>query len=245
MGNVVDNRTYWNGRASEYDAAYQSFWSSSEDSSVTRLLRSMNLPPSPTVVDLGCGTGLGLRLLGEADIRPHYFGVDIAEEMLGKFDAGCSKPETLSLHHLDIGSIQPASFPVPDLVLSTFGSMNFVAGRWYVVEAFGHRQRSGSKILLMLLNRWSLGRLIHARCSSEGRYRTRSMPDESDVWAYFDTCRSACRHLDNAGYEVLDVSGGGPLSGVFEARMLWSLNERIGIRTTFMSHLITIVGERR
>lgn len=241
----LDSKAYWDHQAATYDAIYNSQWSLAENNRVVSLLRSLNLPVKPTILDLGCGTGLGLRLLGEAGIEPHYFGIDISENMLKNFDKGEASPLSITLQRCDIGSLESLSIPSPDLILSTFGSLNFAEERWTTIKNMTELQAIGSKIMVMLLNQWSLRRLIKGNCFATGRYQTRSTQDNIDVLAYFDSVKGASNSLIESGYKISHVSGGGPFAGVLELDSLWQLNEKIGDCTTLMSHMITLIGERK
>jgi len=55
-------------------------------------VRSLELRPGDTVLEVGCGTGRNLEYL-EAEVGPdgHIFGVDLSEQMLARCQALCGK----------------------------------------------------------------------------------------------------------------------------------------------------------
>src|SRR5690242_17818579 len=121
----VSNQEYWNEHAEEYDALYTSRWCQLEDERVTAWLKRLDLPVKPTVLDIGCGTGLGLKLLCQAGIICHYFGLDISPKMIEKFDL---EPSCALSVNLTVADVATYEWPVDrklNLIMSTYGPLSF------------------------------------------------------------------------------------------------------------------------
>lgn len=81
---LENQKEYWSRLSPTYNTLYQDAWSRAEDMQTAAEL-AMALPlDSGSVLDLGCGTGLGADLiqgsLGRQDI--HYTGADVSPEMI-------------------------------------------------------------------------------------------------------------------------------------------------------------------
>src|ERR1700735_5630268 len=122
---TLDPERYWNERAAEYDSLYNSAWCQRENDLVRSRLATLPLPQNPIVLDLACGTGLGLRLLGNTHGALTYFGVDLSSQMIAAFDVGEAQPADLRLEVQDIATYDwPFSYG-PDLIMATFGGISF------------------------------------------------------------------------------------------------------------------------
>jgi SAM-dependent methyltransferase len=235
---------YWDEVAAGFDSLYTSRWSQLEDLRVVGYLRSLALKPNPVVLDLGCGTGLGLRLLGEAEVSPHYHGIDISPKMLKAFSADRSTAQSVTLTVADLDSYEWTSAAAPDLIMSVFSSMSFCDDRWAALERLARHQRPGDKMFLMALSRYSLARLLHLRIGRHGFCRTRSATSRSCVRAYFDTPSSMRRNLEYMGYEVAVLDGDGPITGLMESRPLWRMNSSLGRALPGLSYTLIAVAEK-
>src|SRR5262245_33278377 len=78
-------QSYWDAISDRYDQLYMAQWSDLENRWVQRRLSFVRTLPAPTVLDLGCGTGLGLRIIRRLNRYAHYVGVDISAQMVGTF----------------------------------------------------------------------------------------------------------------------------------------------------------------
>lgn len=242
--NALPLTEYWNQCADSFDALYTSEWNQLEDRRVSGHLASLNLPPNPSVLDLGCGTGLGLRLLSAANIGCHYHGVDISPRMIEKFKAEDSIAKTISVTVADMATYDwPDDRPL-NLVMSVFSSMSFSRQRWEVLSRISERQKSGDKIYLMSLSRFSLYRLIRGKFSEEGTCRTRGSSSREVVRAYFETPRRMRRNLESVGYKVESIIGDGPMSGLWEAPVFWRANDYLGRAWPTVSYTIIAIGEK-
>jgi SAM-dependent methyltransferase len=236
---------YWNRQAASYDALYQSPWSHAENDYVLQRLKRLRIPRGATVLDLGCGTGLGLHLLERAGVSCKYVGVDISHQMLTHFHVPSNTRSAVTLVHCDVADYVPPHSETPTLIMSLFGSLSFSPARWIALERLTGAQRRGGRLHLMLLARYSLRRLSKMQISPTAEYSTRGSASEHSVTAYFDTGRAMRDNLKRLGYAVDATYGDGPIAGVLERRTFWGYSQYIGSHTTTLSHMITLEAIKR
>jgi SAM-dependent methyltransferase len=240
-----DNRDYWDEHADGYDSLYTSDWCQLEDRRVAADLVDLALPPGPIVVlDIGCGTGFALRQLGVIGVKTKYTGIDISPKMIASFNAGDMLADSIKLQVADFARYAWQEDSRPTLIISTYGSINFSRGRWSALARLSALQRRGDTIFLMVLNRYSLRRVVHLSLRPTDAYRTRSSHSSKQVAVFYDTLRTVKANLTAMGYKILLTHGDGPLSGLYEQQALWPPNDWIGQRSTLLSHTITIAGRK-
>ena len=244
VGTSLPSEQYWNLCANEFDSLYTSRWSQLEDRRVTELLRALDLVANPVVLDLGCGTGLGLRLLSRAQVVCHYHGIDIAPKMIEQFRTDESIAHSLELAVADMATYNWDRVPGPDLVMSVFSSMSYSEARWDSLRRIASHQVPGGKMLLMALSRFSLRRLLTLDLADAGQVGTRGSTFKQSVRAYYETPRTMKAKLSGMGYRVLKLIGDGPLSGMWEAPGVWRLNDRLGRIAPRFSYTLISVAEK-
>jgi SAM-dependent methyltransferase len=240
----VTNEQYWNEHAADYDQLYMSRWCQLEDERISAWLSAIVLPSVPTILDVGCGTGLALRQLSSAGIVCRYNGFDISPEMIRRFNAGHSTALSVRLMVADLATFEWPGHSRLDLITSIFGSMSFCEQRWVGLQRLANAQIKGDKIFLMALGRYSLRKILRGDFRDRGLYRTRSSKSDSAVRVFYDRRRDIVHHLENMGYRIVSLTGDGPACGLWENRLLWKLNHRIGILSPSLSHTIVVLGEK-
>lgn len=217
-------RRYWDGISREYDALYQNYWSRRENTWVERRLSFLAELQAPTVLDLGCGTGLGLQMVRNINDFAQYIGLDISPGMLGELmDKGATKVE--------IGSMEDLSFlgtGSVDAVISLFSSVSYARRTEAVLNEVSRVLAPGGYAYLSLLSSSALSRLRTG--SASGRYRTRGdrRADNSvPVRAY--TCTTVIGMGLHAGLQPVRVTGMNLFSGLAEVPRLWTAG-RLGAR---------------
>ena len=119
-----DVAIYYNDAASTYDADYTDPISVAENAVVADILSEL-VQPNTRVLDIGCGTGLGLELLDERSIPlSQYLGIDISPEMISRFVAKHGKRENVSAVRLDAQDAIVLGQDTFDSVISLFGSFS-------------------------------------------------------------------------------------------------------------------------
>jgi SAM-dependent methyltransferase len=246
----VGNKRFWNEQAKRYDALYTSPWWHLEDNRIRDWLPRLPLVEDRAVVvlDIGCGTGFLFRQLEACGIKSDYVGVDISPQMLEHFhpaDRPCVEKVEADIADYDWDRPEP-----PDLIASIYCPLSFSAGRWAAVRRLAARQEKGGTLFLMLLNRYSLRRLLRLELSSRGRYAPREQAEiresgtRSDTEVYYDRPAEARAAVIRAGYRVVYLGGDGPLSGVLEKTSLWPVSAWLGTRSTLLSYSMILIAEK-
>lgn len=251
------NQEFWDGQAASYDSLYTSAWWQLEDSRIKEWLSRLRLPDNPVVLDIGCGTGFVLRQLDDIGIKSRYVGVDISAKMLANFHSEDTIAVSVELIQADIADYAWTEPTAPDLIASVYCPLSFSADRWTVIRRLAAQQRPGSKLFIMLLNRYSLRRLLRLQIGPRGRYGPRVRFDPEGVGGttsqgharhavdvYYDRPAQLSDNLTEIGYRAVFVGGDGPLSGVLENEKLWRLNEWLGTRTPILSYSVLLVAEK-
>ena len=244
------NKRFWDGQAGQYDSLYTTPWWQKEDNRVKALLPRLSWPEerAAVVLDIGCGTGFLFRQLEACEISCDYVGVDIAPQMLKHFhppDRTC-----VELVEADIADYQWDHSEPPDLIASIYCPLSFSARRWTTIHRLARWQNPGGTLFLMLLNRYSLRRLLHLQLSSRGRYAPRERQDRlesasaGDVEVFYDRPAEVRAAVTEAGYRVEYLGGDGPLSGVLEKVPLWGANEWLGTRNPLLSYSMILIARK-
>ena len=240
----VDNRSYWEAEAGDYDSLYITPWCRREDDRITSWLPRLSLPDSPTVLDIGCGTGLFLRQLAAANIKSRYFGVDISRNMIANFHSDDAPAISIQVAVADAADYRWPDPSPPNLIASMYSPLSFCPERWAVISRFAALQLPGDKLFITLLNRYSLRRLLRGQLSASGDFNSRRSRQRSTVEVFFEHARHVRSAVVNAGYRVIFLGGDGPLSGVLEVSPLWRANDWLGKAGPALSHTIILIAEK-
>jgi SAM-dependent methyltransferase len=249
-GVSVGNKRFWDGQAAQYDSLYMSPWWQLEDDRVKELLSLVPWPKdrAAVVLDIGCGTGFFFRQLEACSISCDYVGVDIAPQMLKHFHP--TGKAGVELVEADMADYQWDRSEPPDLIASIYCPLSFSAQRWRTVRRIACGQKAGGTLFLMLLNRYSLRRLLRLQFSSRGRYAPRELTDRlesgspSDVEVFYDRPAEVHAAVTEAGYRVVYLGGDGPLSGVLEKISLWRASAWLGTRSPLLSYSMILIAEK-
>lgn len=230
---------YWNLIATDYDELYASGWSLREDAEILKLLRTAipkRFDVPPTIVDLGCGTGLGFDLLGSTiSIASRFIGVDLSSAMLSR----CAEKHPQAVLHC--GHIETSIDLLPDnidLVLMLSVTASYVHDLEAVLRAIRERLSPDAIVVISALSRFSLRRILSGRWEPVERYRTRgehSIPAQPpSVRTY--TNRELDSLVSRAGYQVVARHAGHPLAGVAEWLPLWDVFDHIRPLAPWLGH---------
>ena len=230
---------YWDTVANSYDQLYEGRWSRLEDLLLESRLRQatadLDLSLS-TVVDIGCGTGLGFSLLEKLAGRmpSHLVGIDLSEAMLER--CRTSYPQAKLL----LGDAESRIEDLPEqidvcLLLSVSGS--YLSNLLNTLRGLRQKLSGDGIIYLSVLSRWSLRRIVRFRFERFERYRTRgdltsATPPLVTTYTRADIERLAT----SAGYALRSVHGGSPLAGVVERASLWRLGQYLARLVPWSCH---------
>ena len=233
---------YWDSVAGFYDGLYTGTWSSAEDAAVVERLRAQPLK-SPSVLDLGCGTGLGYEMVVAAFGEITYHGRDISAAMLEVFHRRHPNLMTSLGPMEDLGDLQDESF---DLVTAFSTAASYAADTNSLLRE-AHRVLKPSGLLyLSVLSRISLRRLIRGRFRASEVYRTRNEHSTSDgVPARAFTRAAISAELHRIGFEPERIDSQGTLSGLIERTALWRLSRLADAHLRSLGHTLEVVARRK
>lgn len=171
-------REYWDRLATTYDSLYQSPWSRYEDSLTQRTLtREYRIAGGTQVLDLGCGSGLGFRLLKSQFPELSYTGIDFSPRMLSELlrrhpgaTTNCGNVVAV------MSSIKVRSF---DLIIAINTSASFFDEPKEVMRQISRLLKPTGRYSLSFLNKSSLRRVLHNLRDDRESYRTRGDHDAS------------------------------------------------------------------
>ena len=152
---------YYADVSAVYDHLYNDNLSLQENDHIAERLRNVG----DRVLDLGCGTGLGLTLLPRDDIA--YMGIDICPRMVAKAErlgSYCKVFRVGNMEKLDV-----ASGAMTD-VISLFGSFSHCEHPEAVIDEAYRVLQPGGRLLLMAYSRYSLARIYRFEFGATGGY---------------------------------------------------------------------------
>jgi ubiquinone/menaquinone biosynthesis C-methylase UbiE len=235
--------SFWDAIANEYRYLYGDQWSQYEDKEIGGLIASV-LRLGDSVLDLGCGQGLGARLIANARTPiDNYVGLDISCNMLRLADVrGCSPA---ALIQADMQSIPLASRSVSS-VISLFGSASYTEAPEKTVAEIARVLVPGGSTIVMFLSRWSLRRLLRFRLSRTAAYGTHGIRSNDRAMAQvrFFSKTALLRIFDQHGFTVTKVYGQSLFRSNLDSVLLWRTSRFLGRVFPNLGHALIIVGFR-
>lgn len=189
---MTDNRASqaYDRYADRYDDAYDSVLHQAEDLVVADLLARM-IHPDNRVIDLGCGTGLGLRLISPGKPPHLYTGVDCSPKMLTKAQ------ERHPQHEFYLADLAATGAPDRsyDVAICLYGAVSYGSSLDALAEV-GRIVKPGGRFLLMYVGRGALER------------PSTILRETMHLWTAYDHWslkRAFLREFDNV--EMIPLSG--------------------------------------
>lgn len=209
---------YWGEISTSYDDLYQSKWSRFENAWVSRRLSFVRELAWPTVIDLGCGTGLGRRLLRDVNPAIRYVGVDISAAM-ARLTADPEDDAKVIVGAMD--DLSALADDSADVVIALFTSLSFAYDTSAVLTEVGRVLRAGGHAYLSALSATSRS-WVTRRTVREGVYRTRGdLRPGAGVPVRLIGVHDMRRHAAAAGLTTVSVAGMNSMSGALEIPQLW------------------------
>jgi SAM-dependent methyltransferase len=184
------------------------------------------------VVDLACGTGLGLDLVRSVNAASRYVGVDISPQML----AGARS----SVAHVAAAMDQvPLRSSSADAVLVLFTSCSFAYELTSLLNEVARLLKPGGIGYLSVLSRTALSRMLWPK-NWDGHYRTRGDGGELAAPVNRATVQGMRTLVSSVGLELVSVDALNAFSGVFEHRLLWAPGRLVGRVSPSLSHSLEV-----
>jgi SAM-dependent methyltransferase len=231
---------YWNEVANKYDHLYDGHWSQMEDAWVELRLSFIANLAQPTIIDLGCGTGLGRRLIHQLNPRAEYVGMDISNSMARVATADNASVTVASMDDLSFFADASA-----DVVLALFSSLSFAFEPGRVVNEIGRILRPSGYAYLSALSRGALSRLGRGGTKT-GWYRTRGdRRPGAGTAAHFLDIDDMRRFGHVAGLSIVSAEGINAFSGVCEMPCIWPIGQLIAQIFPGSAHLIDVTFKKK
>jgi ubiquinone/menaquinone biosynthesis C-methylase UbiE len=241
---MSDDEKYWDDVASRYGGLYDNTWSRFEDSITQRdVLRLLRGAPGERVLDIGCGTGLGYELLGGAESKVSYVGVDISSAMLSEFRKKHSAVNTYQASGDCLAKVfGHGQF---DLVIAINVAASFPTRTRRMLEEVRRILAPGGVIYLSFLNRRSLRRMVHGLRGVDEAYRTRGDHESADfVWAKTYSRRSLVSMCQAVGFGHVRCVYRSVLGGVWESAAAVSAESVLQRMAPCLGHAVVVTGRR-
>lgn len=168
----MDRRSYWNKISSHYDTLYSGRWSVREDRLTANILeRELLASAGVRILDVGCGSGLGFRLLARSLPSMQYSGIDFAENMISELKSRHPEAVALCGEALEVmKSLEPDRF---DFIFSINAAMSFPQETDLILEQVSRLLAPDGRFCLSFLNQRSLRRRLGRIEARIEEYRTR------------------------------------------------------------------------
>lgn len=241
--NISHDSEYWDVISCEYDSLYRGKWSQLENKFIQNQLSDI-IFDGCSVLDLGCGTGLGYQLCSSISSNISYTGLDFSAQMLEVFRESYPNVKTVHGSMNDLSMFQPATF---DVVISTFSAFSFVRDSKQVPAEIFRMLKPGGIAFITCLSKYSLRRLFKLMFTDTEEYCSRESKNRKSTKATVYTKNRIKELFESCGLEVDNVSGYNPFGGITNLENmpgLWGLNQVLGKYFINLSHELIIKSKK-
>jgi len=230
-------RQYWDSVSEKYDSLYEDPWARKENGHIVDEMKWLANEGVSSVLDLGCGTGLGAGFCKE--IAPHieYVGIDISKNM---FQMAKNAHPEFKFHAADMADLRQFSDNTFDAVISLFSSFSHCMKPSAVLSEIKRVGKPGARILIAAMNGRSLDRIV-ARDTSDYDSIRMDIEDTLSAPARLYTRKSYHRMFVDAGFSDVHVTGLAIFANLMEFAPLWPVDRMLslmfpGLCDTLMAH---------
>lgn len=148
---------YYDEDANDFDIRY---WSNSVLQQIRQSFREeVKRFDSPTMLEIGCGTGLDLVHFSKIFPERHIFGIDISDEMVRMCTSRIVKDQCENIV-VQKGSVENIEELFPnqqfDMVYVFFGALNTVENLTESAKILNKLLKNNGKMVLTFVNKWYL-----------------------------------------------------------------------------------------
>lgn len=213
-------RQYWNSVAPKYDDLYADPWAEKENEYIGKQLRWLGNSSINSVLDLGCGTGLGAAICKEVAPQVEYVGMDISERMFAVASKAHPEFGFFAGDMADLSQLEDNSF---DAVISLFSSFSHCMQPEAVLSEIQRVARPGARVMIAAMNGRSLDRVVFREMSDYDSIRM-DIADEQSAPARLYTRKAYRRLFQEAGFRNVEVSGLALFANLWEWAPLWPID---------------------
>lgn len=250
---AVQETNYWDDISGSYDKNYSSAWSLREDRDIVRILSSIKTTRSLVrVLDLGCGTGLGFKLVQNQFAKLEYVGVDKSIRMLNQAKvntaAFSSEDTQIKFQHADVmSSLQDLGDAEFDIVLVLNATGSYIAKTRRLFRLCEHVLRPGGTAFLSFLNRYSVRRMIQHSFGSIKEASVSRGPFQSSlsVPAVTLTKQNILDRLNPLKPEAITLHYQSVLGGVWETDQSLKVEKLLRIIASTLGHTVNVLFRKR
>lgn len=200
------SREYYDSVASDYDSIYTDDVSLAENTIIGGIIAKLANNDS-SILDLGCGTGLGYELLlarGKENVS--YTGIDISPGMIQVAKRRFLSHSNASFQVMNIEDMSFFKNSSFDVCISLFGSFSHVLNPGTSIAEIYRVLKPGGRLFLMLYSRWSwknffeaITRLHPSKLAEVRPYEIRKTSGSIFADARFYTLKSISEHFKQFG----------------------------------------------
>ena len=230
---------YWDRLADKYDGLFKDDYSAFEDSIVFQLLKSLGDCDGASVLEIGCGTGLGysmVRRWGKAD----YLGTDASASMIQL--AKKSFPEG-EFQRLDMSQVSSLGRRF-DYIISMNAVCSYISDVDALLLEVSKISKPGARILLSFLNRWWLRRFLKMNTATSEPLQSRGGPKSKNGELQFLYSKSELiERIERAGFSTLDAKAYGLLGGLWQSSFSAKLETRFPNVGRSLGHTLIVTAK--
>jgi SAM-dependent methyltransferase len=227
-----EQSSYWSELSGQYDGFYASHWSELENEWVAAKLSFLSeFPAPPSILDLGCGTGLGAKLARRWTELDGYIGVDIAPKM-AELTAMAFGVKTRVSPMDDLSWVEDETV---DAVICLFSAASFVSSPDRLFAELARVLKPGGRAYISTLGR------DFGQSPKKVRFRTRGHCSSTSVPARRFRPEHLQQLAEEVGLHVGAIEGMNSLSGIWEAAPLWHAGGLVARAFPVTSHLLEMI----
>lgn len=243
-------KAYWDQVSPEYNSLYSGAFSRREDARLQYWLESaIDFRKKPRILDIGCGTGLGLFLLRRISSNFSYVGIDVSEGMLSQFRSRIARSPVgieVDLIVCDAHDIERL-FEAQrfDVIIMINAVASYLGGPTRLLRRTRSVLAENGLIFASFLNRHSLRRLLRRERSVIEIYNTRGVDGGlQGIEAITIERRELEIRCMRSGFSPRFIRFQSVLGGVWEGRAATSIEAVVEQIAPSLGHTINLLAKK-